>query len=105
MAKKSIASAKIIEEMINLSIQREDLDQQIKDLKPAFLEACAQQDIEQVKYERALVYRKITPGRWTYPDNIVQHQEQLKQLKQDFQDTHEPTDGREISWVIKIYAG
>jgi hypothetical protein len=104
MAKKSpLSSAKIIDQMIALHTQKKILEQQIQELEPAFFEACNQQDNDKINGERALVYRKITPGRWVYPNNIIEQQEQLKQLKQEFQDTHEPNHGREISWVVKIY--
>lgn len=103
MAKKSTASAKIIDQMIALHTQKKAIEQQIQELEPTFFEACDQQDNDKIDGERALVYRKITPGRWVYPNNIIKQQERLKQLKQEFQDTHEPNHGREISWVVKIY--
>jgi chaperonin cofactor prefoldin len=104
MAKKSpLSSAKIIDQMIALHTQKKTLEQQIADLEPAFFEACNQQDNDQIDGEQALIYRKITPGRWVYPDNITKLQERLKKLKQQFQDTHEPNHGREVSWVVKIY--
>ena len=104
MAKKSsISSAKIIDQMIALHTQKKALEQQIQELEPAFFEACNQQGNDKIDGDRALVYRKITPGRWVYPLNITQQQERLKQLKQEFQDTHEPNHGREVSWVVKIY--
>lgn len=104
MAKKSpLSSAKIIDQMIALHTQKKMLEQQIAELEPAFFDACNQQDNDKIDGERALIYRKITPGRWIYPDNIIKQQERLKKLKQQFQDTHEPNHGREISWVVKIY--
>jgi hypothetical protein len=103
MAKKSIASAKIIDQMIALHTQKKMIEQQIEELEPAFFEACNQQDNDKITGEQALVYRKITPGRWVYPNNIIEQQERLKLLKQEFQDTHEPNHGREVSWVVKIY--
>jgi hypothetical protein len=104
MAKKSpLSSAKIIDQMIALHIQKKMLEQQIAELESAFFDACNQQDNDKIDGERALIYRKITPGRWIYPDNIIKQQERLKKLKQQFQDTHEPNHGREISWVVKIY--
>jgi hypothetical protein len=104
MAKKSpLSSAKIIDQMIALHTQKKMLEQQIEELEPAFFEACNQQENDKIDGERALIYRKITPGRWVYPDNIIKQQERLKKLKQDFQNTHEPNHGREVSWVVKIY--
>ena len=102
MTINSLPSAKIIEKMIDLRIQLEAISQQIKDLKPAFIEACEEQDSDQIHHEQALIYCKITNGTWIYPTNILKQQEKLKQLKQDFQATHEPHTGREISWVIKL---
>jgi 3-methyladenine DNA glycosylase AlkC len=102
MTTNSLPSAKIIEQMIDLRIQLEAIDQQIKELKPAFIEACEEQESDQIHHERALIYCKITNGTWIYPTNIIKQQEKLKQLKQDFHATHEPNAGREVSWVIKL---
>lgn len=104
MPKKStLSSTNIIDQMIALHTHKKMLEQKILELEPAFFEACNQQGNDKINREQALVYRKITPGRWVYPHNIVEQQERLKQLKQEFQDAHEPNHGREISWVVKIY--
>jgi hypothetical protein len=93
-----------IEQMIDLRIQLEEIEQQIQNLKPAFYEACEQMETDQIRRERALIYCKINNGKWVYPDNIIKQQQKLKQLKLDFQTTHEPNSGREVSWVIKLYS-
>ena len=91
-----------INQMVSLRLQRAELDNQIETLKPTFLEACAALDISQLRHEQALISRKLTPGQWDYPDNIIEGEQQLKQLKQQFRKTHEPTTGREISWSIRL---
>lgn len=91
-----------INQMVALRLQRAELEAQIETLKPTFLEACATLDISQLRHEQALISRKLTPGQWDYPDSIIESEQQLKQLKQKFRDTHEPTAGRELSWVIKL---
>ena len=94
--KSSLSSAKIIDQMIALHTQKKVLEQQILELEPAFFEACNQQSNDKINGERALVYRKITPGRWVYPHNIVEQQERLKQLKQEFQPTF-----RSLLWSLE----
>ena len=91
-----------INQMVALRLQRAELDTQIETLKPTFLEACVTLDLSQIKHEQALISRKLTPGQWDYPSPIVESEQQLKQLKKLFRDTHEPTAGREINWVIKL---
>jgi hypothetical protein len=91
-----------IERMINLRIQQAKLEQQIQALKPAFSEACSQQDTDQIENGRACTFRKLTPGKWNYSTNIINHERKLKQLKKVFQENHEPNTGREVFWVIKL---
>lgn len=93
----------VIDEMINLYTLKVQLEQQIKDLKPAFFKACDQQETNcRVKHERAIVSRRLTPGRWNYPSYIIDQELQLKRCKQEFQDSHEPQAGREVIWSIKL---
>ena len=92
----------IINQMVALRLQRAELNGQIETLQPAFLEACAALDISQLEHEQALIFRKLTRGQWDYPDHIQEQEQQLKQIKQQFRDTHEPTTGRELSWAIKL---
>jgi hypothetical protein len=109
MNKEILESDEIIEQMINLHIQKTDLEQQIKALKLAFFDACTHKNTEHLDNKRALIYRKLTPGKWNYPNHILDQERQLKQAKHDFQETHEPTDGREVFWAINLrtdqYAG
>jgi hypothetical protein len=92
----------VIELMIDLRIQQAELEQEINALKPAFFDACAQQNTDHIPNERALIFCKLTPGQWNYPEDIIEHEQQLKQLKQDFRENHEPAAGREISWALKL---
>lgn len=92
----------VINQMVALRLQRAELDNQIETLQPAFIEACATLDISQLEHEQALIFRKLTRGQWEYPEHIQEHEQQLKHIKQKFRDTHEPTTGREISWVIRL---
>lgn len=93
----------VIDEMIHLYTLKAQLEQQIKNLKPAFFKACTQQETNrQVKHERAIISRRLTPGRWNYPSYIIDQELQLKQLKREFQDSHEPNTGREVIWSIKL---
>jgi hypothetical protein len=102
MTKKPPISTNIIEQMIDLRIQQSAIEKQIEALKPAFYEACNQQDIDRIENGRALIYWRLTPGKWDYSYNIIEHEQKLKQLKLDFQETHEPVTGREVSWVIRL---
>jgi len=92
----------VINQMVALRLQRAELDNQIETLQPTFIEACAALDISQLEHEQALIFRKLTRGQWDYPNHIQEQEQQLKQIKQRFRDTHEPTTGREISWVVRL---
>jgi hypothetical protein len=100
---KSISSPEdIIQQMIALQTQQAVIEAQISDLRPAFFEACAQYDSNHIEHNGAFIYRKLTRGTWTYPDDIINYEQHLKKIKLEFRQTHEPTDGREISWIIKL---
>lgn len=92
----------VIDQMVELRLQRTQLDQRIEALKPAFHQACTELDVSQFRHDNALISRKLTPGRWQYSDSIQEKEKQLKRLKRQFQETHEPVSGREISWAIKL---
>lgn len=98
MATDSLTSADVINQMINLRIQLADLEHQINTLKPAFFAACAEQDNNQFELERAIITRRLTPD----PNHITQQEKQLKLLKEEFRQSHEPTTGREIIWSVKL---
>ena len=92
----------IIETMIDLRIQLSQLEQQIQSLQPAFFAACLALNTEKIALERAIITRRLTPGRWTYSPDIGEQEALLKQLKRQFQQLHEPTSGRDLTWSIKL---
>jgi hypothetical protein len=92
----------VIHQMITLRLQLAELEQQIDSLKPAFFAACAAQDVSQFKHEQAVISRRLTPGKWNYSGDILEQEQHLKQLKQRFQQTHEPVAGRDITWSIQL---
>jgi hypothetical protein len=105
MSKKTFTHSQIIEKMIDLRIQREEVERQILELKPDFHNACHHltgDQIDRIDTERAFIHFKTTPGKWEYfvaIDNVDRH---LKQLKKKFRDIHEPISGREEYWAIKL---
>ena len=92
----------IINTMIDLRIQLSELEEQIAKLQPAFFTACLALNTEKISVPRAIITRRLTPAQWTYPADILQQVDLIKQLKQQFHQTHEPTSGRNITWVIKL---
>ena len=92
----------VIDAMLDLRAQLAELEQQVKTLQPAFYAACIALKLEKIATERATISRRITPGKWAYSDDIVDQEESLKQLKHQFQQSHEPIGGREVYWVIKF---
>lgn len=92
----------VIETMIELRIQLGQLEQQIKTLQPAFFAACFTLNQAKIERSRAIVCRKLTPAQWTYATEILEQEFFLKQLRKQFQQDHEPTGGREITWIIKL---
>lgn len=98
----TLTPLEIIALMIDLKRQVAELEAHIQALKPAFFAACVALNTEKITLEQALVSRRLTPGQWTYSPDIVQQEDLLKQSKHQFQQEHEPTSGREITWVIKL---
>lgn len=94
--------SEVINTMIELRIQLAELEQQIQALQPAFFAACVALNTDKIALERATISRRLTPGHWSYSADIVQQEDLLKQLKRQFQQTHEPISGREITWAIKL---
>lgn len=92
----------IISTMIDLRIQLSELEDQIAKLQPAFFAACMLLNTEKISLERAIITRRLTPAQWTYSPDILQQLDLIKKLKQEFHKTHEPTSGRDITWVIKL---
>lgn len=92
----------VIDAMIELRVQLVQLEQQIQFLQPAFFAACLLLNQAQIDRERAIISRKFTPAQWTYDGDILAQQALLKQLRKQFQQDHEPTGGREITWMIKL---
>lgn len=92
----------VIDQMVALRLKLAQLEAKIEALKPAFFDACATQEASQFQREAAVISRRLTPGKWDYPSNITEQEQRLKQLKQQFQQTHEPVAGREIIWSIKL---
>lgn len=92
----------IIDAMIDLRIQLAQLEQQIQSLQPAFFAACLALNTDKIALERAVISRKLTPGQWTYSPDIGEQEALLKQLKREFQQLHEPTSGRDVTWTIKL---
>lgn len=94
--------SQIIDRMIELRLSLSELESQIQALQPAFFAACLALNTDKITRERAIVSRRLTPGQWVYSPEIVTQEDLLKQLKKQFQDTHEPSGGREVIWAIKL---
>ena len=67
-----------------------------------FFAACMALNAEKITLERAVISRKLTPGKWTYSPDILEQQDLLKKLKRQFEQKHEPASGRDITWAIKL---
>jgi methionyl-tRNA formyltransferase len=97
-----LSSIDILNAMIELRIQLREIEEQIQALQPAFFVACLALNTDKIALQRATISRRLTPGQWAYSANVVEQEDLLKQLKQQFQKTHEPVGGREITWAIKL---
>lgn len=97
-----LSPTEIIEAMIDLRIQSKAIEARIEQLMPAFKTACASFARERIELERAIISKRLTPGQWNYSASILEQEAVLKQLKQQFQITHEPSGGREITWTLKL---
>jgi hypothetical protein len=92
----------VIETMIDLRIQFTQLEQQIQTLQPSFFAACLMLNQAKIERDRAIISRKLTPAQWTYAMHVLEQEALLKQLRKQFQQDHEPTGGRETTWIIKL---
>ena len=92
----------VIAPMVALRLQLTQLEAQIDALKPDFFDACAAQEVDQFQHQQAVIYRRLTPGKWDYPSDLIEQEQRLKQQKRQFQETHEPVAGREVIWSIKL---
>jgi hypothetical protein len=92
----------IIDAMVELKIQLQQLEHQIQSLQPAFFAACLALNTEKIERTRATITRRLTPGQWTYSIEIMEQEDLLKQFKRQFQQAHEPSGGREITWSVKL---
>ncbi|GAQ00082.1 hypothetical protein [Leptolyngbya sp. NIES-2104] len=92
----------VIELMIDLRIQLAQLEHKLKRLQPVFFSACVTLDQAKIERDRAIVTRKYTPAQWTYAADVLEQELLLKQLRKQFQQDHEPTGGRDITWMIKL---
>lgn len=97
-----LSPSAVINTMIGLRIQLAELEQQIQALQPTFFAACVALNTDKIALERATISRRLTPGQWAYPADVVEREDLLKQLKRQFQPTHEPIAGREVTWAIKL---
>lgn len=92
----------VIRAMIDLRAQVAELELQIQTLQPTFGAACLALNTDKISLERAIISRRLTPGRWAYSNDVVEQEDLFKLLKKQFQQTHEPIAGREVAWTIKL---
>ncbi len=83
----------VIEQMIQLRTQLAQLSQQIQELEPSFYQACDTLNTEKITFPQAIISRRLTPGQWLYSPDILTLEQELKRLKQQFRQTHEPSSG------------
>lgn len=88
--------------MIDLRAQVAELDLQIQALQPSFNTACLALNTDKIALERAIISRRLTPGKWDYSNDVIVQEDLFKSLKKQFQQTHEPISGREVAWTIKL---
>jgi hypothetical protein len=69
----------VIDQMVALRTQLAQLEAQIEALKPAFFDACAAQAVDQFQHPQAVIYRRLTPGKWDYPSDLIEQEQRLKQ--------------------------
>lgn len=92
----------IIERVIDLRIQKAQLDQELQALKPDFFAACLALGQDTIERERAVIKRRLTQGKWNYDQEILEQQRLIKALKLQFQNDHDPIQGREVVWMVKL---
>jgi hypothetical protein len=66
------------------------------------LHATTPLNAEKIERSRAVITRRLTPGQWTYSIDILEQDSLLKQLKKQFHQNHEPSGGRELTWMMKL---
>ncbi len=58
----SSVSDSVIDQMIDLRLQLAQLEHKIDTLMPAFVDACATQELTQFRHEHEIIWRRLTPG-------------------------------------------
>lgn len=91
----------VIEMMVERLFQLAELEHHIQTLQPTFFAACLALNTDKITLQKAIITRRLTPAQWDYSAAILQQQDVLKHLKQQFQHTHQPISGRDITWVLK----
>jgi hypothetical protein len=92
----------VIDAMIELRFQFAQLERQIQQLQPVFFAACLTLNQAKIDRSRAIISRRFTPAQWTYDGDVLAQDALLKQLRKQFQQDHEPSGGREMTWMIKL---
>ena len=65
----------VIHAMIDLRAQVAKLELQIQALQPTFGAACLALNTDKISLERAIISRRLTPGKWAYSDDVVVQEE------------------------------
>ena len=92
----------IIEQMIDLRLQISHLQQQVDTLQDDFFAAWFALNQDTITHQHATIRRQLTRGKWDYPTPITEQELRIKALKHQFQQDHEPSSGRDITWVIRL---
>ncbi len=92
----------IIDEMIDRRMHVFKMEREIQALQPAFFAACLALNTEKMQHRRATITRKLTPAQGTDSADVLEQEALLKQLKRRFQQNHEPSSGRDMTWMIKL---
>lgn len=97
-----IDANEILEQMIDLRLQMAQLQQEMQALKPAFFAACQSFQQNTIERQRAIIKRRLTPGKWNYHSDILDQEQLIKTLKQQFRQDHDPISGRDVIWMIQL---
>jgi len=97
---KSLDVMPIIQHYVNLKRREKKLQQKIEAAYEEFAKAATAIEANGMKVGIAKIELSRTPFKWDYSPKIVKAEKAVKELKANFQETHEPSGGGEPVWKV-----
>jgi hypothetical protein len=90
----------IIEHYVRLRKMEKRLQKKIEVAYDKFAAAATAIEADGMEVAKAKIQLSRTPFQWSYSPKIVKAEKVLKELKANFQETHDPSGGGEPVWKV-----